>query len=74
MIAQGAAGTILAEDTKGYHRGSKIVRDFRLLVQLEFSVLDVPTDQELALPFAPVPIPGLDPAVAAITRKFYLRA
>ena len=73
-IAQGVAGTILAEDTKGYHRGSNIARDFRLLVQLEFSVLDVPTDQELAMRFTPIPIPGLDPAVAAITRKFYSRA
>jgi hypothetical protein len=71
IIAQGAAGTILAEDTKGFHRGSKITRDFRLLVQLEFSVIDVPTEQELANPFAPLPIPGLAPAVGAIARKFY---
>jgi hypothetical protein len=73
VIAQGAAGTILVEDTKGFHRGSQITRDFRLLVQLEFSVIDVPTEQELMLPFAPIPVPGLDPAVASVTRKFYSR-
>jgi hypothetical protein len=73
VIAQGAAGTILVEDTKGFHRGSQITRDFRLLVQLEFSVIDVPTEQELALPFAPIPVAGLDPAVASVTRKFYSR-
>ncbi len=74
MIAQGAAGTVLVEDTKGFHRGSLIEHDFRLLVQLEFSVIDVPTEQEFALPNAPILIPGLNPAIASITRKFYLRA
>jgi hypothetical protein len=74
MIAQGSAGTILVEDTKGFHRGSHITRDFRLLVQLEFSVIDVPTEQELATPWAPLPIVGLDPAIASIARKFYSRS
>lgn len=74
MIAQGPAGTVLVEDTKGFHRGSQIERDFRMLLQLEYSVIDVPTEQELALPNAPIPISGLNPAVASIARKFYSRA
>jgi hypothetical protein len=74
LIASGPPGTILAEDTKGFHRGSKITREFRLLMQLEFSVINVPTEQELSEPFPPVAVPGLHPNLAAITRKFYSRA
>ena len=71
IIVSCPAGTVLAEDTKGFHRGSAITNDFRLLMQLEFSVIDIPTEQELAQPFPPIAVPGLDPSVAAITRKFY---
>jgi hypothetical protein len=74
FVTRGPAGTILAEDTKGFHRGSAITRDFRLLLQLEFSVINTPTEQELAQPFPPVTIAGLDPSLAAVTRKFYSRA
>ena len=74
LIAAGPAGTVLAEDTKGFHRGSKITHDYRLLMQLEFSVIDVPTEQELADPFPPFGVPNLDPGLASITRKFYSRA
>jgi len=73
IIASCPAGTILAEDTKGFHRGSAITRDFRLLMQLEFSAINIPTEQELAQPFPPIPVPGLNPSLAAITRKFYSR-
>jgi hypothetical protein len=74
VVAQGPAGTILAEDTKGFHRGSEITRDFRLLLQLEFSILQVPTEEDLAAPFPQVAVPDLHTGIAAIVRKFYTRA
>ena len=37
VIVRGPAGTILAEDTSGFHRGSKIERGYRLVMQFEFS-------------------------------------
>ena len=71
LVTRGPAGTILAEDTKGFHRGSPITRGFRLLLQLEFAVIGYPTEQELAQPFPAIPVVGLDSGLAAITRKFY---
>lgn len=71
VVVVGSAGTVLAEDTAGFHRGSKIERNYRLMMQFEFSALDAPTTQELVRPLRPIKVPGIDPAVAAITRKFY---
>jgi hypothetical protein len=73
VIMQGAPGTILAEDTAGFHRGSNIERDYRLMLQFEFSVMDVPTDQELARRLEPAPVAGLHPGVAAICGKYLAR-
>jgi len=70
----GPAGTILAEDTAGFHRGSVLQRDFRLLMQFEFSAVDVPTGYELARKLVPVPVPGLHPGIASIARKFFKAA
>jgi len=61
IIASVPAGAIFVEETKGFHRGSAITRDFRLLMQLEFSVINIPTEQELAQPFPPIAVPGLNP-------------
>jgi hypothetical protein len=71
IVVRGPAGTILAEDTAGFHRGSKIVRDYRLLMQVEFSVVDVPTEWELVRKLAPIPLPGLHPGIASIARKYF---
>ena len=74
VIVRGPAGTILAEDTSGFHRGSKIERGYRLMMQFEFSALDAPTHQEFFRKFAPVPVAGLHPGIASIARKFFVRA
>ena len=74
VIVRGPAGTILAEDTSGFHRGSKLERGFRLMMQWQFSVIDLPTDQELHRKLKPVRVPGLHPNIAAITRKFMIPA
>jgi hypothetical protein len=74
VIVRGPAGTILAEDTSGFHRGSKIERGYRLMMQFEFSSIDVPTDQELFRKLVPAPVAGLHPGVASIVRKFFVPA
>jgi hypothetical protein len=40
-------GTIIAEDTAGFHRGSTVLRNYRLMMQFQFSVLDIPAQEEL---------------------------
>jgi len=72
VIVRGPAGTILAEDTSGFHRGSKIERGYRLMMQFEFSALDVPTEQELSRKLTPVLVRDLHPGIASIVRKLYV--
>jgi hypothetical protein len=73
IIVRGPAGTILVEDTSGFHRGSTIDHNYRLLMQLEFNVIDVPTDQELHREIEKVPVDDLHPGIESIARKFYTR-
>jgi hypothetical protein len=72
VIVRGPAGTILAEDTSGFHRGSKLERNYRLLLQIEFSAIEVPTEQELFRKLARTPVANLHPGIASIARKFYV--
>ena len=74
VVVRGPAGTILAEDTSGFHRGSIIEHSYRLLLQIEFSALDVPTEQELYRKLKPVRVFGLHPGIGSITRKFMIPA
>jgi hypothetical protein len=72
-IMQGPAGTILAEDTMGFHRGSSLTQNYRLMMQFEFSAIAVPTEDELLRPLISVEVPGLDRGISSIARKFYRR-
>jgi len=71
VAMRGPAGTILAEDTAGFHRGTTIERDYRLMMQIEFSAIEVPTDQELARKLVPVEVPGMHPSTASIAHKYF---
>lgn len=73
VVVRGPAGTILAEDTSGFHRGSTLERQYRLMLQLQFSALDIPSEQELCRKIVPVEVPGLHPGVEAIVHKFLRR-
>ncbi len=73
LVVGGAAGTIFAEDTKGFHRGSDLTERYRALLQLEFSIIDTPTPEDLDRQYSPIPIAGLNQGMAAITRKFFVR-
>lgn len=74
VIVRGPAGTILAEDTSGFHRGSILERDYRLLMQIEFSAIDVPTEQELYRTINRAQIRGLHPGIASIGLKFFAKS
>lgn len=71
IVFEATAGTVIAEDTAGFHRGSTLVRDYRLLMQFEFSLLDIPHDEDLAGVTKPVSFPEIDAQIAQMARKFY---
>ena len=70
IVFAAPAGTILAEDTAGFHRGMDLKRGYRLLLQLQYSAIDIPHAEEFISPVPKVKIPGLAPGIAAITCKF----
>jgi hypothetical protein len=74
IVMRGPAGMVLAEDTAGFHRGSTIERNFRLMLQFEFSAIESPTEQELVRKLEPVAVADLHPGIASITRKYFVCA
>ena len=68
------AGTIIAEDTAGFHRGGTVSRDYRLLMQLQYGLIDSPLDEEFMQKIHPVPLEGLDKRLARMTRKYFYSA
>ena len=71
MVFEGPAGSIVAEDTAGFHRGTTLKRDYRLLMQFQFSLIDIPHDEDLAGLTRPTSAPGLNSGIASIARKFF---
>ena len=74
IVMRGPAGMVLAEDTAGFHRGSTIERDYRMMMQFEFSAIEIPTDQELTRKLEPVAVPDMHPGIASIARKYFVSA
>lgn len=71
VMFEAPAGTVIAEDTAGFHRGSTPVNGYRLLMQFEFSLVDIPHEEDLARVTSPILFSGLHGALAKIQRKFY---
>jgi len=71
IVFAAPAGTIIAEDTDGFHRGSHVKHHYRILLQFEFSLIDIPVAEELENPITPVLIPDLDPALEPIVSKLF---
>jgi len=71
VVFEGPAGIIIAEDTAGFHRGTTLKRDYRLLMQFQFSLIDIPHDEDLAGVTKPTAAPGLNTNIASIARKFF---
>lgn len=70
IVFAAPAGTILVEDTTGFHRGMDPIRGYRLLLQMQYSAVDIPHAEEFFNRVPKVEIPGLAPGIAAIARKF----
>ena len=71
VVFSAPAGIILAEDTAGFHKGTTPRRDYRLLLQLQYAMLDIPNEEEFSPGVEPVQIEGLDPSIRRIGRKFF---
>jgi len=72
-VFEAPAGTIIVEDTLGFHKGSTPKRDYRLILQLEYAIFNTP-GEELSCPVDRVPVPGLDQHIAPIVDKFFIPA
>jgi hypothetical protein len=62
-------GTIIAEDTAGFHRGSTLTRGHRLLMQFQYAVLDIPSLDELQGRLEPARVPQVPEGMRGILRK-----
>lgn len=65
------AGTVVAEDTSGFHCGSPVLNKYRLMLQLEYSIVDIPHEEELNHAMPQISLPGMPAALRPILRKFY---
>ena len=72
IVFSAPAGIILAEDTAGFHKGSTLRRGYRLLLQLQFAILDIPSLEEFSHGVEPVHVEGLDRSIKRIGRKFFI--
>jgi hypothetical protein len=68
----GPAGMILAEDTAGFHKGTTPSKGYRLLLELQFTSLDDPQEEEFVCGIDKVRIANLDPSIKRIARKFFI--
>lgn len=71
IVFTAAAGTILAEDTCGFHRGTTVKRGYRLLLQIQYATIDIPGAEEFLTRIERAPLPGAPREIAPIVRKFF---
>ena len=65
-------GTIIAEDTAGFHRGSTTLSAHRLLMQFQYSVIDIPREEELKGVFKPVEVDEIPLPLRPILAKLLI--
>ncbi len=70
IVFSAPAGTIIAEDTSGFHKGTTPKTSYRLLLQIQYAMFDIPHPEEFSPDFKKVHIEGLDPAIKRICYKF----
>lgn len=70
VVFEAPAGTIIAEDTEGYHRGSSVQKNYRLLLQIQFSLIDIPHVEELDRGVGKAQMPSMDASCKKIADKF----
>lgn len=69
IIFEVPAGTIVAEDTAGFHRAIQPTKRYRFVLQIQFSCIDIP-EQSLTETWHKAKIPMLDPSIAWMGRNF----
>jgi hypothetical protein len=70
IVFTGPAGMILAEDTAGFHKGTK-PKHYRLLMQLQYATLDIPHEEEFAGLVHKVDDESIHPSIRRIGCKFF---
>jgi hypothetical protein len=70
IVFKGPAGMILAEDTAGFHKGTK-PKQYRLLMQMQYATLDVPHEEEFAGLVQKMNGKNLHADIRLIGRKFF---
>jgi hypothetical protein len=70
IVFSAPAGTILAEDTAGYHRGTTPKNHPRLLLQIQYAAMDIPHVEEFTLGITPVKIDHMNQSIKRIAKKF----
>jgi hypothetical protein len=72
IVFTAPAGTVLVEDTAGFHKGTPPNDGhYRLLLQFEYSLLDIPQPEEIAGFQQRIRVEGLDPSIRQIARKYF---
>jgi hypothetical protein len=73
IVFEAPAGTIIAEDTMAFHKGTDPQKAFRLLLQFEYGLIDnlnMPEQSEEKI--AKIKIEQLDQNIKSIVSKFYI--
>ena len=70
-VFTGPAGTMIVEDTMGFHRGSEVFDSYRLVLQLEYGLVDVPHIEEFTIGVRKHQANGLHKSIKKVLRKFY---
>jgi hypothetical protein len=72
IIFEGVAGTTIAEDTRGFHRGTSVKEGKRIILQFEYSLIDIPTEEEFMHTLIKQKNPYLTLEMAPCINKFYI--
>ncbi len=70
IVFSAPAGTIIAEDTSGFHKGTTPKTNYRMLLHMQYAMLDIPHVDEFSPFFKKVSIDGINPAIKRICQKF----
>ena len=70
IIFAAPAGTVIAEDTSGFHKGTTPTKSYRLLLQIQYAMYDIPHIGEDSPVFEKVHIEGLPSSIQKICHKF----
>lgn len=72
LVFVGPAGTMIAEDTMGFHRGSEVLNSYRLVLQLEYGLVDIPHIEDFTIGVRRHDANGLHESIRKIVKKFYV--